>query len=155
MFRRKVNWVSFIFAFVSVLGVTSAVSDQHNSQPIWIGQAYELDGFAKYLSLPSKILFANREFLDSRIIDAYAGDEFFDAQCNLGNEIILHRDEEVPWWSGPIYRYDIAQSTDQRVSIDPQDVVILPSDGTHCSGVDLREFVIDRSIQRILDSRAQ
>ena len=131
-----------IVAF-SCLGFNTHAMSQEFPNPV--GKAYEMTGITRYISVPSKILFTNKEFLHSKIIDAYRLSEIIDAECQIPKGIKLVK-RKAPWWSGPIYA--MASINSQQENKSNKDVVIIPRTNPlqKCDEVEPRKFIVDAQI---------
>lgn len=98
-----------------------------------IGTAYEFKGVTKYLSVPSKILLANKRFLGSELVDGYDVNHLAENQCEIAGRAIWLKKDTGKWWQVPVYRMlpedsredDGLESDDVFDSMEP-DIIIVP-----------------------------
>ena len=111
------------------------------------GEAYEITGSVKYFSIPSKLLFVNREFLNSQIVNTYTLDEMqlmeqHSQNCAIPKQKIELSKVETQWWSRQIYKMEILGEE----ANDGDILGITTTDINRDCNVQPRQFVVDRKI---------
>ena len=130
-----------MIALVTLGSISQGSAQEDNTSKSNGGVAYEVTGSVKYLSIPTKILFINRNFLKSQIVDAYNLTQFRQ-NCTMPKQSILLRKIETKWWSQPMYKMEISGN-----NLIEGDIFIIPkTDISDKCNVQPRQFVIDRTI---------
>ena len=85
-----------------------------------IGTAYEFKGVAKYLSVPSKILLADKSFLGSELVDGYDFNHLAENQCDIAGRAIWLKKDTGKWWQVPVYRM-VPEDSRENGGLDSHD----------------------------------
>ena len=124
------------------------------------GTAYEFSGLTKYYTVPSKLIFGNKEMLESAVVDGYKvsqnqSDYYAQIENRLGPAdyvlIPVPSDEDSNdctyialqgnlegWWSQPSYRV-VPDSLESPIDLD-----CMPS------SAEAEQFVVNRSLAQEL-----
>lgn len=151
----------FAMTLTIFVHVDYGMAEQEQSSVILgIGEAYEFKGVTKYLSSPSKILFPDKHFLASRIVDAYDYKNIERNNCDITGRVIGLKKDEVEWWQAPVYRMlpeapEALPNISKLKTTESDIVIILNSDASlNCEDdkvIDTRRFVISSEIAKHIE----